>query len=209
MRAVIALAVIALVTGVFGMSQISPVMSKTKLMKTRLVNQMVNYEFIKKTIKGDEDLKILPYTLVYDEKKGKRVIENFQTGGYGHKILKGEKVPEEGYTKQYWEGVFDKDFEIALNGARNIIPEDTIDPIAFGILVEMVYQMGEDGVKGFTKAIGFLKKKEYSLAADQLLYNYNDDGSQKGLTKWHNQTDGRANRASDRLLALFQPMSHT
>ena len=40
MRAVLALAVIVLVTGVFGMSQISPVMSKTKLTKTRLVNQM-------------------------------------------------------------------------------------------------------------------------------------------------------------------------
>ena len=40
MRAVIALVVIVLVTGVFGMSQISPVMSKTKLTKTRLVNQM-------------------------------------------------------------------------------------------------------------------------------------------------------------------------
>jgi len=199
MRAVIALVVIALVTGVFGMSQ---VMSKTELLKTRLVGQMVNYEFIKKQIKGDEDLKILPYTLVYDEKKGKRVIENFQTGGYGHKILKGEKVPEEGYTKQYWEGVFDKDFEIALNGARNIIPEDTIDPIAFGILVEMVYQMGEDGVKGFKKAIGHLKKKEYSLAADQLLYNYDDNGAQTGLTKWHNQTAKRANDASDRLSAL-------
>jgi len=38
MRAVIALVVIALVKGVFGMSQISPVMSKTKLLKTRLVN---------------------------------------------------------------------------------------------------------------------------------------------------------------------------
>jgi len=199
MRAVIALVVIALVTGVFGMSQ---VMSKTELLKTRLVGQMVNYEFIKKQIKGDEDLKILPYTLVYDEKKGKRVIENFQTGGYGHKILKGEKVPEEGYTKQYWEGVFDKDFEIALNGARNIIPEDTIDPIAFGILVEMVYQMGESRVKGFEKAIGFLKKKEYSLAADQLLYNYDDKGAQIGLTGWHNQTAPRANHASDRLLAL-------
>ena len=43
MRAVIALAVIALVTGVFGMSQISQaVMSKTELTKTRLVNQMAN-----------------------------------------------------------------------------------------------------------------------------------------------------------------------
>jgi hypothetical protein len=51
MRAVNVLAVIALVTGVFGMSQISQaVMSKTELLKTRLVNQMdkVDWKFISK-----------------------------------------------------------------------------------------------------------------------------------------------------------------
>jgi len=49
MRAVIALVVIALVTGVFGMSQ-NQAMSKTSLTKTRLVNQMdkVDWEFISK-----------------------------------------------------------------------------------------------------------------------------------------------------------------
>ena len=119
----------------------------------RLVNQMVNYEFIKKKIKDEEDLKILPYTLKYNETTGKRVIEKFQTGGYGHKIKKGETHAHFTYTKAYWEGIFEKDFEIALKGARNIIPEDTIDPIAFGILVEMVYQMGEDGVKGFNASL--------------------------------------------------------
>ena len=51
MRAVLALAVIVLVTGVFGMSQISPVMSKTKLTKTRLVNQMGDIELLRERIK--------------------------------------------------------------------------------------------------------------------------------------------------------------
>ena len=127
---------------------------------------------ILKQIKGDEELKILPYTLKYNEETGKRVIEKFQTGGYGHKIKKGETHAHFTYTKAYWEGIFEKDFEIALNGARNIIPEDTIDPIAFGILVEMVYQMGEDGVKGFKTAIKHLKNNDYNSASDQLLYNY-------------------------------------
>ena len=182
----------------------SPVMSKTELLKTRLVNQMVNYEFIKKQIKDDEKLKILPYTLAYKKKKGKRVIENFRTGGWGHQMKKGDLPPKAGYTKGYWDGIFEEDFEIALNGARNIIPEDTIDPIAFGILVEMVYQMGEGRVKGFKEAVKFLKKKEYSLAADQLLYNYDDKGAQTGLTGWHNQTAERANNASARLYFLTQ-----
>ena len=160
------------------------------------------YEFIQKKIKDEEKFKMLPYTLKYSGKTGKYITEKFQTGGWGHKILKGETHPNMNYTKAYWEDIFQKDFEIALNGARNIVPEDTIDPVAFGILVEMVYQMGEDGVKGFKKAIGHLKNKEYSQAADQLLYNYDDKGALIGLTNWHNQTSNRANDASDRLIAL-------
>ena len=146
---------------------------------------MDNYEFIKKQIKGDEDLKILPYTLVYDEKKGKRVIEKFQTGGYGHKILKGETHAHFTYTKQYWEGVFDKDFEIALNGARKIIPEDTIDPIAFGILVEMVYQMGYEGVSKFQETLRLINNENYYAASDEMLDS-----------NWAHQTPERALRLS-------------
>ena len=203
LKNLIALIVIVLITGAYGMSKALQT-NKIELTKTRLINQMADnkYEFIQKKIKDEEDFKMLPYTLKYKEETGKYITEKFQTGGYGHKIKKGETHAHFSYTKAYWEGIFQKDFEIALNGARNIVPEDTIDPVAFGILVEMVYQMGEDGVKGFTKAVGHLKNKEYSQAADQLLYNYDDKGALIGLSKWHNQTEGRANRASDRLSVL-------
>ena len=169
-------------------------------------NEINKYDYVKKKIKDDEDLKILPYTLKYTEKdsKGnkKLIVENFQTGGYGHKILKGETAPKEGYTKVYWEGVFEKDFELALNGARNIISEDNLDPKAFGVLVEMVYQMGESNVKGFKNTIKHLKNGEYKLASDQLLYNYNDKGDIVGWTNWHQQTPDRANEAAELLSSL-------
>ena len=172
-------------------------------------NAINKYDYVKKKIKDDEGFKMLPYTLKYDRKRVeggeiqvKTVIENFQTGGYGHKILEGEKPPKEGYTKAYWEGVFEKDFEIALNGARSIIPEANLDPKAFGILVEMVYQMGTTNVKGFKKAVGYLKNKEYSKAADQLLYNYNDKGDIVGWANWHQQTPERANEAAETLSKL-------
>ena len=169
-------------------------------------NEINKYDYVKKKIKDDEDLKILPYTLKYTEKdsKGnkKLIVENFQTGGYGHKILEGEIAPKEGYTKAYWEGVFEKDFEIALNGARNIIPEENLDPKAFGVLVEMVYQMGETNVKGFKNTIKHLKNGEYSKAADQLLYNFDANGDIKGWTNWHKQTPNRANEAAKLLSSL-------
>ena len=41
---------------------------------------------------------------VYDDHLGNK------TGGYGHLMLDGETEPEGGYTKEYWEGVFQKDF---------------------------------------------------------------------------------------------------
>ena len=169
-------------------------------------NEINKYDYVKKKIKNDEDLKITPYTLKYTEKdsKGnkKLIVENFQTGGYGHKILEGEKPPKEGYTKAYWEGVFEKDFEIALNGARSIIPEENLDPKAFGVLVEMVYQMGTNNVKGFKNTIKHLKNKEYSKAADQLLYNFDENGDIKGWTNWHKQTPNRANEAAETLSKL-------
>ena len=175
-------------------------------------NAINKYDYVKKKIKDDEGFKMLPYTLKYNKQHINKetkvpdfvvaVKENFETGGYGHKILKGEKEPKEGYTKAYWEGVFEKDFEIALNGARNIIPEENLDPKAFGVLVEMVYQMGTTNVKGFKKAVGHLKNKEYSKAADQLLYNYNDKGDIVGWTNWHQQTPERANEAAETLSKL-------
>ena len=169
-------------------------------------NEINKYDYVKKKIKNDEDLKITPYTLKYTEKdsKGnkKLIVENFQTGGYGHKILEGETAPKEGYTKAYWEGVFEKDFELALNGARNIISEENLDPKAFGVLVEMVYQMGESNVKGFKNTIKHLKNGEYKLASDQLLYNFDENGDIKGWTNWHKQTPNRANEAAETLSKL-------
>ena len=206
LKNLIALIVIVLITGAYGMSMAHQT-NTIELTKTRLINQMADkYEFIKKTIKDDEDLKILPYTLKYKTKdsKGNRtlVTEKLPTGGYGHQIKKGEEHPNMNYTKEYWEGVFEKDFEIALKGARNIVSEENIDPKAFGILVEMVYQMGETRTKGFEKAVEHLKATEYSQAADQLLYNYDDKGKMIGWTNWHKVPDGRAVRASDRLSTL-------
>lgn len=206
LKSLIALIVIVLITGAYGMSQALQT-NTIELTKTRLINQMADkYEFIKKTIKDDEGFEMLPYTLKYNQKdsKGnkKYVIENFQTGGYGHQMKKGESYPAMNYTRDYWDGVFDKDFEIALNGARNLVPEDNINPQAFGVLVEMVYQMGEDGVGNFKNAIKHLKAKEYSKASDQLLYNYDDNGVMIGWTNWHKQTPDRANEKANILSSL-------
>jgi lysozyme len=174
MRAVIALVVIALVTGVFGMSQ---VMSKTELLKMRLVNQMASeIDFTKNRLKKWEGrvgkAVIEPYQLEYEyeDKDGKtiKVKEDFFTGGYGHRILKGEKVPEEGYTEQYWEGVFDKDFETAYDGALKLVGKDT-NAKALGVITEMIFQMGYEGVSKFEKTLEYIKNEQWELASIEML----------------------------------------
>jgi len=194
MRAVIALAVIALVTGVFGMSQISPVMSKTKLMKTRLVNQMVDIELLRERIKDNEGYDLIPKYLEYDDANGKHIIETWLTGGYGTKLSKNHKEPEGGYTEAYWNERFEERFDEAHNGALKLLGKDT-DYRAIGVITEMIYQMGYDGVKKFKKTLEYMNnaknaspnitKQQWTLASEEMLDS-----------DWAIQTKNRADRLS-------------
>ena len=127
----------------------------------------------------------------YDTDKGEPIYEPFKTGGYGHKINEGEHNPnitgeQFNYTKAYWEDVFEKDFNIALTGTRKLVDESKTHPIAFGILVEMAYQMGVDGTSKFEKTLEFVKNGEYEKAGDEMLDS-----------KWARQTNTRATTLSD------------
>jgi lysozyme len=109
-----------------------------------------------------------------------------ETVGVGHKVIKGEKVPTniEGLLDLY-----DKDFDKALNNAKSIIDEDSISPEAFGVLVEMNFQMGKKGTLGFTRMLDALKDRNYKLAAEELLDS-----------KFAKQTPNRANTLAEVLM---------
>ena len=149
-------------------------------------NSELNY--IKARIKNNEGYKLLPYTLKYNVKTyGDSVVavkENFQTGGYGHKILKGEKEPEGGYTREYWESVFEKDFEKAHKGALELVGTD-LDYRAIGVVTEMIYQMGYDGVSKFKNTLNYMKNGQWELASKEMLDS-----------KWAIQTPKRAIKLS-------------
>ena len=97
------------------------------------------YEEVKDRIKEHEGFKLEPYQLSYRTKDGKKVKEDFWTGGYGHKLSKDEEVPT---TKEGWDLLFEKDFEQALNQATHFIDKDKVKFEAFTIIIEMAYQMG-------------------------------------------------------------------
>ena len=173
-KRLIKMIVVGLVTAILLTTQIG----HTKPMD----NSELNY--IKARIKNNEGYKLLPYTLKYNVKTyGDSVVavkENFQTGGYGHKILKGEIEPEGGYTREYWESVFEKDFEKAHNGALKLLG-DNINPVAVGIVTEMVYQMGYNGVSKFKETLRLINNENYYEASDEMLDS-----------NWAHQTPERA-----------------
>lgn len=139
------------------------------------VNTM--YEELKDRIKQHEGFKLEPYQLSYRTKDGKKVKEDFWTGGYGHKLSKDEEVPT---TKEGWDLLFEKDFEEALKQANHFIDKDKIKFEAFTILIEMSYQMGSS-IHQFKNLKMNLEDQNYVLASDSMMDS-----------KWANQTPSRA-----------------
>jgi len=128
-----------------------------------------------------------PENVSYDEiqENGskKNIIETFKTGGVGHKISKGEVVPT---TKEGWLKLYDTDFEKAAKDAEKLVDTSKVNPEAYGIVVEMVFQMGYKGVSKFKKTLEHINKNEYKAASIEMLNS-----------KWARQTTPRASRLSD------------
>ena len=113
----------------------------------------------------------------------------YATFGVGHLVLSTDDL-EEG--KEYSDEVvleyFDKDFDIACNEANKFIPEENIDPNAFGIVIEMCFQLGLPRLKGFKKFHYHLNKCDYSSASEEMLDS-----------RWAKQTPNRANELAERM----------
>ena len=140
------------------------------------------HEAITKThIKTEEGYKLEPY----------KCTEGYLTGGYGHRIMEGEKVPT---TKDGWVKLFEKDYEIAFNGATELTSmSPNLHPNAFGIIIEMCYQMGSFGVSKFKKFLQALNQEEpdYEVASKEMLDS-----------RWAKQTPNRASRMSVRMAEI-------
>ena len=135
----------------------------------------MKYSEIKKSIRIHEGFRLEPYLCT----------EGHKTGGIGHKINEGEEIPT---TEEGWLKLFDKDFETALSGARRLIDEQETHPTAFGIIIEMVFQLGEFGVSKFKNMLTALKQKHYTTAGDEMLDS-----------RWAKQTPNRAEELSKRM----------
>ena len=123
-------------------------------------------DIIKARIKAHEGYRLEPY----------KDTLGFLTGGWGHKILGGEEVPE---SEAGWQELFDKDFDIALKGANKLIEEHLENTlysdlpknkkgILQGVLIEMCFQLGQAGVGKFKNMFKAMGECEFYQAAVEM-----------------------------------------
>jgi lysozyme len=103
--------------------------------------------------------------IIYEDSLGK------QTIGYGHLVTKDDHYEENvEYTKQELTDRFYKDLEKAREGADQLIGHITELHIeAKNVVIEMVFQLGTQGVRNFKKMILALEAKDYFEAHVQML----------------------------------------
>ena len=128
-------------------------------------------EEIKQRIKEHEGFR----DTVYSDSLG------FATIGYGHLVLPTDNFVEGvAYDKETLEEVFDNDFKIAVDSARDLLRDIEHNYIIFGVLVEMCFQLGKPKVSKFNKMFIALKEKNLDKASDEMINS-----------RWHKQTPKR------------------
>ena len=153
----------------------------------------------KQRIKKHEGKESMPYQLSYEQDDGTKVKEDFWTVGRGHKLDINNNPFEinRKYSNKEIEELFEQDVNKAASSVDELVNKSKVDPKAYNLMVEMAFQMGGEGLKKFEKTIASVNAGEYEEASKHMLWNYNDDGSVKGKTKWHNQTPERAEELSN------------
>ena len=110
------------------------------------------------------------------------------TIGYGHcdSTINSETAP---WSREYAEQVLSEDFEDAETGARNVCATfDTLNDVRKGVLVQMVFQMGEAGVKKFVSTLRAVNNEDWETAARHMKQSL-----------WAKQTPFRARRMAERM----------
>ena len=128
-------------------------------------------EEIKQRIKEHEGYR----DTVYSDSLG------FATIGYGHLVLPSDNfVKGTTYPKEMLEEVFDNDFKIAVDSARELLRDIEHNHIVFGVIVEMCFQLGKPRVMKFKKMWEALRNNDLAKASAEMIDS-----------NWHKQTTKR------------------
>lgn len=86
--------------------------------------------------------------------------------------------------------LFGTDWQKAEAGAKTLPCYSRINAVRQGVLTEMVFQLGIDGVRKFAKMLGAISRNDFDSAADEML-----------ASRWAEQTPERAHRLADLMRA--------
>ena len=103
--------------------------------------------------------------------------EGIWTVGYGRNL---ESAP---FSRPEVELLFANDFKRARQGAEMLHVYDSLNEVRQGVLVEMVFQMGYQGVRRFKKFLSAAIQEKWADAHREMLDS-----------KWAKQTPDRASR---------------
>ena len=134
------------------------------------------YDELKNRIKKHEGFR----DVMYLDSLGKKTI------GYGHLVTEDGILPGIQYSKKELDELFEKDFASAIYNANKLVGNYDISDDAFGVVIEMCFQLGFPRVSKFIKFLDALKKHDYNRAANEML-----------LSKWYEQTPARCQELSN------------
>lgn len=124
---------------------------------------------IKDMIKAHEGFRAYVY---YDSR-------GFPTGGYGHCFLNRSPISHD-----VADLLFKEDYAEAVKGYNKL--ELNLDPIRRGILIDMIFNLGLSGLRGFTKMLKALRAGDYNKASMEMLDS-----------EWAKQTKYRAKKLAE------------
>ena len=132
---------------------------------------MKKYTALKKKIKKNEGFR----DFAYSDTLG------FTTIGYGHLIKPQEKdLLCKKISKKYLVEIFIKDFNKSLEGYEKFYRKKQYKKNIEEMLIEMIFQLGIEGQRKFTKMNGYLEKKQIFMASLEMKNSL-----------WHKQTPKR------------------
>ncbi len=109
------------------------------------------------------------------------------TFGVGHLVLPSDDL-QEGieYDDTKIMEFYERDFDQAVKDARSFTKEENIDPVAFGCVINMAFQLGLPRLLKFKNFQYHLNKCDYQSASNEMLDS-----------RWAKQTPNRANELAD------------
>ena len=145
-------------------------------------HSLFNFSKLAKNIRANEGFRDYVYN---DQLKNPTI-------GYGHLITTTDVfLRNKKYSKEILVNIFYKDLRKSISDFKKNYNYKNMPNYVQEIIIEMIFQLGINGVLKFKKFNLHIKKKHYYIAAFEMM-----------KSRWYNQTPNRANKL---IATLLQP----